>query len=49
MEVEGYAKKSQKVKLNFYEISHGSSQECKYIIYFSYRSTINSVETKIEE
>ena len=33
--VEGYARKRDKVKLNFYEISHGSTQECKYIIYFA--------------
>jgi four helix bundle protein len=33
--VEGYARRRDKVKLNFYETSHGSSQECKYIIYFS--------------
>ncbi|MFA7653623.1 MAG: four helix bundle protein [Candidatus Magasanikbacteria bacterium] len=34
--VEGYARRRDKVKLNFYEISHGSSQECKYIIYFAF-------------
>jgi len=33
--VEGYARRRDKVKLNFYEISHGSSQECKYILYFA--------------
>ncbi len=33
--IEGYARRRDKVKLNFYEISHGSSQECKYIIFFS--------------
>lgn len=33
--VEGYARRREKVKLNFYEISHGSSQECKYILFFS--------------
>ena len=33
--VEGYARRREKVKLNFYEISHGSTQECRYIIYFS--------------
>ena len=32
--VEGYARRRDKVKLNFYEISYGSIQECKYIIYF---------------
>lgn len=34
--VEGYARKRDKVKLNFYETSHGSLKECKYIIYFAY-------------
>jgi len=34
--VEGYARRRDKVKLNFYEISHGSAQECKYIIFFAY-------------
>ncbi len=34
--VEGYARRRDKVKLNFYEISHGSSQECRYIIYFAF-------------
>lgn len=33
--VEGYARRRDKVKLNFYEISHGSSQECKYILFFA--------------
>ena len=33
--VEGYARRRPKVKLNFYEISHGSTQECKYIIFFA--------------
>lgn len=33
--VEGYGRKREKVKLNFYEISHGSTQESKYIIYFA--------------
>jgi len=33
--VEGYARRRDKVKLNFYETSHGSSQECKYIIFFA--------------
>jgi four helix bundle protein len=37
--VEGYARRRDKVKLNFYEISHGSTQECKYIIYFVYKQT----------
>lgn len=34
--VEGFARRRDKVKLNFYEISHGSSQECKYIIFFAF-------------
>lgn len=34
--VEGYARRREKVKRQFYEISHGSSQECEYIIYFAY-------------
>lgn len=34
--VEGYARRKPKVKINFYEISHGSTQECKYIIFFAY-------------
>lgn len=33
--VEGYARRRDKVKLNFYEISYGSSQECKYILFFA--------------
>ena len=33
--VEGYARRREKVKLNFYEMSHGSTQECKYIIFFA--------------
>ena len=35
--VEGYARRRDKVKLNFYEISHGSSQECKYLLYFAFK------------
>jgi four helix bundle protein len=34
--VEGYARKRDKVKLNFYETSLGSLKECKYIIYFAF-------------
>jgi four helix bundle protein len=34
--VEGYARRREKVKLNFYETSHGSTQECKYILYFAF-------------
>lgn len=33
--VEGYARRRDKVKLNFYEISHGSAQESKYLLYFA--------------
>lgn len=32
--VEGYARKRDRVKLNFYEISYGSTQESKYLIFF---------------
>lgn len=35
--LEGYARRREKVKLNFYEIAHGSTQECKYIIYFAFK------------
>lgn len=34
--VEGFARRRDKVKLNFYETAHGSTQECKYILYFSF-------------
>ncbi len=34
--VEGYARRREKVKLNFYEISHGSLKESKYLLYFGY-------------
>lgn len=34
--VEGFARRRIKVKLNFYEISHGSCQECKYIFFFAF-------------
>ncbi|MEK7084523.1 MAG: four helix bundle protein [Patescibacteria group bacterium] len=34
--VEGYARRRDKVKLNFYETSHGSTQECRYIIFFAW-------------
>lgn len=35
--VEGYARRRDKVKLNFYEKSHGSSQESKYLLYFAFK------------
>lgn len=34
--VEGYARRREKVKLNFYEISHGSLKESTYLLYFGY-------------
>lgn len=37
--VEGYARRRDKVKLNFYETSHGSTQESKYIIFFACTQT----------
>ena len=46
--VEGFARKKEKVKLNFYEISYGSLQETKYIIYFAYKQVqINNEQYKI--
>jgi len=33
---EGYARKKQAVKLNFWEIAYGSLKESKYLIYFSF-------------
>ncbi len=46
--IEGYARRRDKVKLNFYEISHGSTQECKYIYYFAYtQKWITNKEYKI--
>jgi len=33
--LEGYARRKEKVKLNFWEISYGSIKECKYILYLS--------------
>lgn len=53
--VEGFARKRNKVKLNFYEISYGSLQECKYIIFFAgtrkwiTKSEYNEVLEMIEE
>ena len=29
--VEGFGRRRPKVKLNFFEISHGSARECKYL------------------
>ena len=34
--IEGYARKRQAVKLNFWEISYGSLQESKYLLDFSF-------------
>jgi four helix bundle protein len=43
--VEGYARRRPKVKLNFYETSHGSTQESKYVIFFAQTQTwINKEE-----
>lgn len=33
--LEGFARRKDKVKLNFYEISFGSLKECKYILYLA--------------
>lgn len=33
--VEGYGRRRDKVKLNFYEMSYGSLNESKYIFYFA--------------
>ncbi len=33
--VEGYARRRPKVKLTFYETSHGSTQETKYVVFFA--------------
>jgi four helix bundle protein len=33
--VEGFSRRRPKVKLNFYEISYGSAQETKYILYLA--------------
>ncbi len=42
--IEGYGRRRDKVKLNFYEITHGSTQECKYLIYFTYTQSWISKE-----
>ena len=43
--VEGYARKREKVKLNFYEMSYGSLQESKYILFFAFdRGWVEKVE-----
>lgn len=34
--IEGFARRKEKVKLQFYEISHGSLKESKYLLYFAY-------------
>ncbi len=33
--LEGHARFKPKVKLNFFEISYGSSKECKYLLFFA--------------
>lgn len=33
--LEGFARFKPKVKLNFFEISHGSIKECKYLIFLA--------------
>jgi len=35
--IEGYARRRNKVLLNFLEISYGSLKESKYLVYFSFR------------
>lgn len=35
--IEGFARKKQAVKQNFWEISYGSLKESKYLIHFSYK------------
>lgn len=34
--IEGFARRKEKVKLQFFEISHGSLKESKYLLYFAY-------------
>ena len=34
--VEGFARRREKVKLNFFEISYGSARECKYLIFLAF-------------
>ena len=33
--VEGFGRRKEKVKLNFFEISYGSACECKYLIFLA--------------
>ncbi|MBU0596982.1 four helix bundle protein [Patescibacteria group bacterium] len=33
--VEGFGRRKEKVKLNFFEIAYGSACECKYLIYLA--------------
>ncbi|KKQ27545.1 MAG: S23 ribosomal protein [Candidatus Magasanikbacteria bacterium GW2011_GWC2_37_14] len=33
--VEGFGRRKEKVKLNFFEISYGSARECKYLIFLA--------------
>jgi four helix bundle protein len=35
--IEGYARKRQAVKLNFWETSYGSLKESKYLLYFAFK------------
>lgn len=35
--IEGYARKRQAVKLNFWEISYGSLKESKYLLSFAFK------------
>ncbi len=34
--VEGFGRRKEKVKLNFFETSYGSARECKYLIFLAY-------------
>jgi four helix bundle protein len=34
--VEGYGRRKIKVKLNFFEISYGSTRECKYLLFLAF-------------
>lgn len=34
---EAFARRKRLVKINFYEISFGSCQECKYLVDFSFK------------
>lgn len=35
--IEGYARKKQLVKINFFETSYGSLQESKYLLEFAFK------------